>query len=100
MPLWGANASASAASGADIWASAPGGAGPASFIHYAIRACSGHSYQFIDTERLCVPLTEGKMLHISTLVHVTQRSNLQGIVRVTKPAVTHWNPRPAVPAQF
>ena len=62
-------------------ASAPRGASLTSFIHFATRACSGHAYQFTSTQRLCAGLQESKMLHVSALVHVTQRGNLLGIVR-------------------
>ena len=73
---------ASASGSASVMASALGSArGPNSYIHFTIRACSGHSYQFIKTERLCARLTEESRIHISTLVHVTQRSNLMSIMR-------------------
>ena len=41
------------------WARLPprGGGEHASYVHYGIRACSGHSYELIDAERLRVPLT-------------------------------------------
>ena len=76
---------ASAASGAGgepegASASAASGAGAERYFHIAIRACSGHTYPFIRTDRLCAPISEEKLSLLSTLVHVTQWENVRAIL--------------------
>ena len=62
-------------------ASAAGGAGTTRYCHWAIRACSGHTYPFIRTDRLCAPILNEQLHLLSTLVHVTQWENIHGILR-------------------
>ena len=52
---------------------------PTRNYHFAIRACAGHSYPHIDTDRVCAAVTTDCVEYLSALCHVTQFENLLSI---------------------
>ena len=43
---------------------------PTRSYHFAIRACAGHSYPHIDTDRICAAVTVDCVEYLSALCHV------------------------------